>query len=80
MNKNVKKYIYTPIVFIILGICVLSLPYYYQYKAYLSYANPSMEFAYRNSAIGTSILPATKAEYKLHNNQTLTGDGSSHRI
>ena len=62
MNKKLKKYVYTPIVFVILGICILSLPYYYQYKAYLSYANPGLEFAYRNSAIATSILPSTKAE------------------
>lgn len=62
MDKNIKKYVYTPIIFIILGVCVLSLPYYYQCKAYLSYDKPSMEFAYRNSAIGVSILPSTKAE------------------
>ena len=62
MDKNIKKYVYTPIIFIILGVCVLSLPYYYQCKAYLSYDKPSMEFAYRNSAIGVSILPSTRAE------------------
>lgn len=62
MDKKVKKYIYTPSLFIILGACVLSLPYYYQYKAYLSYDKPSIEFAYRNSAIAVALLPSTKAE------------------
>lgn len=62
MNEKVKKYIYTPILFIVLAVCILSLPYYYQYKAYLSFDKPSMEFAYRNSAIMVSLLPSTKAE------------------
>ncbi len=61
MDKNIKKRIYTLLTFIILCCCILSLPYYYQYKAYLSYNNPNMEFTYRNSAISASIIPSTKA-------------------
>lgn len=62
MGNKVKKYIYTPMLFIILGACILSLPYYYQFKAYLSYDKPSIEFTYRNSAILVSLVPSTKAQ------------------